>query len=140
MLRFSFSLNELPAKLVDSEICAYYRLDGTLRLHQGPEVVFEEGGVPLVEFAVWLSSWWKSNQPAQSYMPDGSDPDYGPMLLLAPTGGTHYRLTYTWGDTQANRTAEQAEWGNAVTQFCEDLRQIVLKRYHLCLDNLLPSS
>ena len=61
------------------------------------------------------------------------------MLLLAPTGSTHSHLTYTWGDTHATCTAEQVEWGDAVTQFRADLRQIVLERYHLRLDRLLPS-
>jgi hypothetical protein len=139
VLRFPFSLDDLPAELVTTETSAYYRLDGTLRLDQGPERIFEEAGVALVEVAVWLCHWWTSNQPAQSYTPDGADPDYGPMLLLAPAGGTHSRLTYTWGDTLSTCTAEQGEWRHAVRQFRADLRQIVWERYHVRLDRLLPA-
>ena len=138
MLRFSFFLDELPAEQVDSETAAYYRLDGTLHLHQGTEAVFTEAAVPLVEFAVWLSAWWTSRGLAKSYTPDGSDPDYGPMLLLAPAGSAHYCLTYSWGETPVSCTAEQVRWKDTVTQFREDLRQVVLERYQLSLDRLLP--
>ena len=138
VLRFLFSIDELPSELVTTETSAYYCLDGSLCLDQGTDLVFEECGVLLVEFAVWLSGWWKSNQPALSYTPEGSDPNYGPMLLLASAGETSHRLTYPWENTLANWTAEQAEWEDAVTQFREALRKVVLERYRLRLDRLLP--
>lgn len=86
--------------------------------------------------SAWLCAWWRSGQPAQSYTPDGHDPDYGPMLVLAPAGGTRHRLTYTGDGTLANCAAEQADWYHAVAQFCEDVRQAVWERYHLHLDHL----
>jgi len=138
MLRFSFSLDDLPVELVDSETAAYYRLDGTLRLHQGNEVMFAEADVPVVEFAAWLCAWWTSHQPAKSYTPEGADPDYGPLLLLAPAGGARHTLTHTWGDTLINCTAEQASWHHAIARFCKDVRQAVWERYNLHLDRLLP--
>lgn len=138
MLRFSFTLDALPAEQVDSETAAYYRLDGTLRLHQGTAVVFAEADIPVVAFAAWLCAWWTSHQPAKSYTPDGSDPDYGPLLRLAPAGDARHTLTYTWGDMLANCTAAQASWHHAVARFCEDVRQAVWECYHLRLDRLLP--
>jgi hypothetical protein len=139
MLRFSFSLDYLPAELVDSDTAAYYRLDGTLRLHHDKEVVFAEEAVPVVAFAAWLSAWWTAHQPASSYTPYDADPDYGPLLVLAPDGGAHYRLTYTGGSALAHCTAAQAHWQQAVAQLCEDVRQAVEKRYHLRLERLIPS-
>ena len=124
MLRFSFSLDDLPADLVDSETSAYYRLDGTLRLDQGPERIFEEAGVALVES---LSDSAIGGRPTNRPSPV-TDPDCGPMLLLALTGNAHSRLTYTCGDTHTTCTAEQSEWEHAVRQFREDLRQIVWER------------
>ncbi|MFC6225817.1 hypothetical protein ACFP2F_21405 [Hymenobacter artigasi] len=123
---------------MDSETAAYYRLEETLRLHQGNEVVFVEAAVPVVEFATWLCAWWTAHQPAKSYTPNGADPDYGPLLLLAPTGGGCHRLMYSRGNTPANYKAEQANWHYAVTRFCEDVRQAVWERYHLHLERLLP--
>ena len=49
MLRFLFSFDEHPAEQVYNETTAYYRLDDTLRLAHGPEVVWEEIALLLVE-------------------------------------------------------------------------------------------
>ena len=138
MLRFFFALDDVPAELVYSEGTAYHRLDGTLGLAHGTQVVFEEAALPVVEIAVWLSGWWTSQQPARVYEPDWADPDRGPLLVMAPAGGTCHRLTHTDGDAVAQWTAERTEWERAVTQFREDVRQAVLERYSVRLDELLP--
>ena len=139
MLRFFFTLDEVPAELVYDESTAYYRLDGTLGLAHGTQVVFEETALPVVEIAEWLSVWWMSQQPARVYEPDWADPDRGPLLVMAPAGGSCHRLTHSDGDDVAQWTAERTEWEKAVTQFREDMRQAVLERYGVRLDERLPS-
>jgi hypothetical protein len=141
VVRFTFSLDEdavSPSGLVTTETRAYYLVDGTLRLDGPAGVVFEEAGVPLVEFAVWLSRWWQSPHLARSFAPEGFDTDEGPMLLLAPAGGTGHRLTYCWADPVVHWTAALDAWGHAVMQYREDLRQALWEQYRLRLDALLP--
>ncbi|WP_460502798.1 DUF7878 domain-containing protein [Hymenobacter agri] len=138
MLRFSFCFDEVPAELVYNETVAYYLLDGTLCLTHGPEIVWKEIALPLVEVAMWLSEWWACQQLPRAYTPDGAEPDSGPMLVFMPAEGNRHRLTYTWGDALIHWTAEQAEWGHAVKQFREEVRNIVLERYRVRLDRFLP--
>lgn len=136
MLRFSFTLDEFDRSLV-KEHTAYYLVDGTLRLQDDNEVVFEETGMPLVELAVWLSAWLAAPQRARSFLPEGYVEDEGPMLHLTPLG-SGYRLTHAYADPPASCEATQAEWAAAFTQFIDDLRHAVWARYQVTLEQVLP--
>ena len=74
-------------------------------------------------------------------MPNGCDEDYGPMLHLAPVGNSTYCLSYNYIDEKTTTidalTATLGEWEGVFTQFLEDLRQGVRKKYHLQLDTIL---
>ena len=136
MIRFSFSFDEISQELI-TESTAFYRLDGPLRLDSSMGTVFEEEGVPLVGLAVWLFHWMVSNKAARSFLPDGYDEDYGPMLHLAPVDGNQYCLSCNYGETTSNLTATSSEWEVAFNQFLEDLRQAVKEKYNLQLDAVL---
>jgi hypothetical protein len=136
MIHFSFSFDEISQELI-TESTAFYRLDGPLRLDSSTETVFEEEGVPLVELAVWLFHWMASNKASCSFLPEGYDKDYGPMLHLAPVDGNKYCLSYNYGETSSSLTAASGEWEVAFTRFLEDLRQAVRDKYNLQLDAVL---
>jgi hypothetical protein len=136
MIRFSFSFDEIPQELI-TESTAFYRLDGLLRLDAGMEAIFEEEGMPLVELAVWLFHWMKSNKTTRSFLPDGYDEDYGPMLQIAPTDVNQYCLSYNYGENTSTLTAALDEWEAAFKQFLDDLRQAVKDKYNLQLDAVL---
>lgn len=138
MLRFLFTLDNVPPERVYSEATAYYCLDGTFGLAHGTQVVFEEDALPVVEVAVWLSGWWTSRQPPLVYEPDWADSDYETLLAFAPDGNSGHRLTHTYGGAVAQWTADRTEWKNAIMQFREDVRQVVLERYGVRLDFMLP--
>jgi hypothetical protein len=137
VIKLSFSLDEIPRDLL-IQSSVYNLIDGTLRLEGSTGSTFQEDGVPLVELAGWMSDWLASSQGGRSFLPEGYDEDYSPMLHLTSVGVTYYRLTYAYAASPASWVADKREWEATFTQFIAGLRQAVQERYHVTLDKVLP--